>query len=160
MSVALEVRAPYLTRDLARACMDTPDATLMPHHQRKGLLRQVARKYLPADIVDRPKMGFAVPIGEWFRSDYGSMRTLLLDRLNSREPFGPDSLGIGPMINMKFVRQMLREHDDAGAKSVWPWKGRDHSQRLYMLLVLSIWADWLGRVGAESGKSANPQIGT
>jgi hypothetical protein len=34
----------------------------------------------------------------------------------------------------------MREHDDAGGTSRWPWKGRDHSQRLYLLLVLSIWA--------------------
>ncbi len=122
----------------------------MPHGQRKGLLKQVARKYLPADVVDRPKQGFAIPIGEWFRSDYGGLRQLLLDHLLSPEPFGPDSLGINSMINMNFVKQMLKEHDDAGSASIWPWKGRDHSQRLYMLLVLSIWAKWLGGLGRTS----------
>ena len=105
----------------------------MPRGQRKGLLRQVARKYLPAEIVDRPKQGFAIPIGEWFRSDYGGMKQLLMDHLNSAEPWGPPSLGIE--LNMKFVRQMLDEHMS---------KRRDHSQRLYMLLVLSIWARWIG----------------
>ena len=111
----------------------------MPHGQRKGLLRQVARKYLPAEIVDRPKMGFAIPIGEWFRSDYGGLRTMLLDHLNSTEPFGPPSLGID--LNMKFVRQMLDEHLGTGPSGQIK---RDHSQRLYMLLVLSIWAKWMG----------------
>ena len=105
----------------------------MPRGQRKGLLRQVARKYLPAEIVDRPKQGFAIPIGEWFRSDYGGMKQLLMDHLNSAEPWGPPSLGIE--LNMKFVRQMLDEHMS---------KRRDHSQRLYMLLVLSIWTKWIG----------------
>ena len=47
---------------------------------------------------------------------------------------------------MKFVEQRLREHDAAGEKSINPWHGRDHSQRLYMLLVLSIWAKWLDRI--------------
>ncbi len=144
MAVALEVRAPFLDRDLMDAALRAPIRNLMPRGQRKGLLRAVARKYFPPEIVDRPKMGFAIPIGEWFRSDYGQMRQLLLDHLNGPEPFGPDHLGINAMINMDFVRQMLREHDAAGEKSLWPWKGRDHSQRLYMLLVLSIWAKWLG----------------
>jgi asparagine synthase (glutamine-hydrolysing) len=133
MSVPLEVRAPILQRDLARAAFNAPIASLMPHNQRKGLLRQIARKYLPADIVDRPKQGFAIPIGEWFRSDYGGMKQLLMDHLNSAEPWGPPRLGID--LNMAFVRRMLDEHMD---------RKRDHSQRLYMLLVLSIWAKWLG----------------
>lgn len=144
MSLALEVRAPFLDRALAESALATPRSVLMPDRQRKGLLRAVARRYFPADIVDRPKMGFAIPIGEWFRSDYGQMRQLLLDHLTGPEPFGPDTLGLNAMINMDFVRRMLREHDDAGRASLWPWKGRDHSQRLYMLLVLSIWAKWLG----------------
>ncbi len=144
MSVALEVRCPFLDREVVWAAMRAPISCLMPRGQRKGLLRAVARKYLPAEIVDRPKMGFAIPIGEWFRTDYGGMKTLLMDRLNSAEPFGPPSLGID--LNMGFVRQMLKEHDAAGQTSLWPWKGRDHSQRLYMLLVLSIWADWMGKV--------------
>jgi asparagine synthase (glutamine-hydrolysing) len=145
MSVALEVRCPMLAPCVARPAMNAPVENLMPHNQRKGLLRQVARKYFPAEIVDRPKMGFAIPIGEWFRSNYGGMRDLLLDHLNSAEPFGPPSLGID--LSMTFIRQMLAEHDRAGEKSLFPWKGRDHSQRLYMLLVLSIWAKWLGSLG-------------
>jgi asparagine synthase (glutamine-hydrolysing) len=136
MAVPLEVRAPFLQRRLAGRAFNAPIECLMPRGQRKGLLKQVARKYLPAEIVDRPKMGFAIPIGEWFRTDYGGMKTLLMDRLTSVEPFGPPSLGID--LNMAFVRRMIGEHME---------RKRDHSQRLYMLLVLSIWADWMGRVG-------------
>ncbi len=145
MSVALEVRAPFLANDVARLAFNARPASLMPQGQRKGLLRAVARKYLPADIVDRPKMGFAIPISDWFRADYGQMRQLLHDHLLAADPFpGLDDAGIH--LNMAFVRQMLKEHDDAGEKSLWPWKGRDHGQRLYMLVVLSIWCRWLDRV--------------
>ncbi len=144
MAVALEVRSPMLARQVGALAFSLSPRQLMPRGQRKGLLRAVARKYFPPEIVDRPKQGFAIPIGEWFRTDYGGMRQLLLDHLSGPEPFGPDHLGINATINMGFVKKMLREHDDAGVKSLWPWKGRDHSQRLYMLLVLSIWAKWLG----------------
>lgn len=145
MSVALEVRCPILDPMLAHACLSAPLSDLMPHGQRKEMLRSIARVYLPDADVDRPKMGFAVPIGEWFRTDHGGMRQLLLDHLTGVEPFGPDSLGIGPMIDMGYVRRIVREHDAAGKASHWPWRGRDHSQRLYMLLVLSIWAKGLGK---------------
>lgn len=140
MSVGLEVRSPFLAPTLVRAAVSAPLSSLMPGGKRKGLLRQLARKYFPSEIVDRPKMGFAIPIGEWFRSDYGGLRTLLLDRLNSREPFGSPSLGID--LNMAYVRQMLDEHLGTGVSGLVK---RDHSQRLYMLLVLSIWAESVER---------------
>ncbi|QYU70621.1 asparagine synthase C-terminal domain-containing protein [Leptolyngbya sp. 15MV] len=149
MAVALEVRSPFLSRELIDRCLAEPLWSLMPGGERKGLLKQVARRHLPAEIVDRPKQGFAIPIGEWFRSDFGGLRQMLRDHLLGPEPFGPDWLGIGTMINMGFVKRMLKEHDDAGAATVWPWKGRDHSQRLYMLLVLSIWSKWLGSLGHQ-----------
>src|SRR5690606_16370842 len=111
----VEARAPFLDREFGEAIVHgLSKDVLLPNNQRKGLLRAVARKYFPPEIVDRPKMGFAIPIGEWFRSDYGGMRQLLHDHLTSTEPFGPPSLGIEAMINMNFVRQMLREHDQAG----------------------------------------------
>lgn len=148
MSVGLEVRAPFLARELVEAAMRTPLDILMPNGERKGLLKQVARKYLPPKIVDRPKQGFAIPIGEWFRTDYGGMRQLLYDYLESADPF-PGLGEAGVEINMGFVRQMLLEHDAAGEKSLNPWHGRDHSQRLYMLLVLSIWAKWLAGIRGD-----------
>ena len=83
------------------------------------------RLYVPQVLIDRPKMGFAVPIGQWFRNDFGSMRTLLLDQLRSREPFGPIP------IRRAVVKQLLDEHLS---------RERDHGQRLFALLTLSIWA--------------------
>lgn len=139
MSVALELREPFLDRAISAACYLASESNLMPRGQRKGLLRQVARRYFPAEIVDRPKQGFAIPIGEWFRSDYGGMKQLLMDHLSSAEPWGPPRLGIE--LNKKFVRQMVDEHMN---------ERRDHSQRLYMLLVLSIWARWMGEIGRQS----------
>ncbi len=124
MACGLEVRCPFLDRDLAQAALLMPIEQLMPGGQRKGLLRNIARKYLPREIVDRPKMGFAIPIGEWFRTDYGGMKTLLLDHFNSAEPFGPIQL------NRKAVQRFVDEHM-AGK--------RDHGQRLFSLLTLSIW---------------------
>lgn len=130
MACALEVRCPFLDRDLATAVLSMPVDKLIPGGERKGLLRRIARKYLPRECVDRPKMGFAIPIGEWFRSDdlpyKGSgMKTLLLDHLNSDEPFGPIQL------NRKTVQRFIDEHMSGK---------RDHGQRLFTLLTLSIWA--------------------
>lgn len=142
MSVALEVRAPFLAKELVDRMIRVRPDVLMPGGERKGLLKAVARKYLPDEIVDRPKMGFSIPIGEWFRTDYGGMKQLLLDTLNSADPFPEHLLGI--TINRAFVAKMVEDHMDGR---------RDHSQRLYMLLVLAIWADWLSRI-SRNGERA------
>jgi asparagine synthase (glutamine-hydrolysing) len=125
MACGLEVRCPFLDRDLAATVLNMPIDQLIPGGQRKGLLRAIARKYLPREVVDRPKMGFAIPIGEWFRNDHGSMRTLLEDHLRSAEPFGPIHL------ERRAVLRFLDEHLSGR---------RDHGQRLFTLLTLSIWA--------------------
>ena len=125
MAVALEVRCPYLDRDLVSALLASPIERLLPGGRRKGLLRQIARRHLPPAIVDRPKMGFAIPVGRWFRTDYGGMRALLLDHLSSAEPFGPIHLDRG------VIRGLIDEHMSCV---------RDHGHRLFTLLTLSMWA--------------------
>lgn len=140
MAVALEARTPFLGSEVMEAALAAPLDVLMPRGERKGLLKQVARRYLPAEIVDRPKQGFAIPIGEWFRSGFGGMKALLMDHLNSVEPFGPPRLGID--LNRRYIQQMVDEHMN---------NRRDHGQRLYMLLVLSIWAKWFGQVQERRG---------
>lgn len=142
MHSALEVRAPMLARDFVAGVQAARRAWQSPPPG-KVALRAIARRYFPADIIDRPKQGFAIPIGEWFRTDFGGLRTLLLDHLHSSEPFGPPSLGLD--LDMRVVRRMLDEHLGTGPSGQIT---RDHSQRLYMLLVFSIWAKWVGTVRA------------
>ncbi len=139
LAAHVEARAPFLSNRVRMVARSLPEDVLMPRGRRKGLLRDVARKYLPAEIVDRPKMGFAVPIGDWFRSDFGGMKTLLLDMLHSADPFPADLLGLE--LNRTFIRQMLDEHMEMN---------RDHSQRLYMLLVLAIWCRWQRHAGGDT----------
>ncbi len=129
MSCALELRSPFLDSTLARSALTATRESLLLNGQRKGLLREVARRYFPAEIVDRPKRGFAIPIGEWFRSDFGGLGTLLSDTLHSADPFPESRLGL--RIRTEVARRFLHEHLTSR---------RDHSQRLYMLLVLAIWA--------------------
>lgn len=146
MSVALEVRSPFLARGFAQAVLGASDEFLMPGGQRKGLLRAIAREHLPAELVDRPKQGFAVPVGRWFRDDTGGMRQLLMDRLHAADPF-PGLASSGLELDVGVARRWAAEHDRAGGEG-WPWSGRDHAQRLYVLVVLSLWCQWLAGQGS------------
>jgi hypothetical protein len=85
-------------------------------------------------------MGFAIPVGEWLRSDFGGMRALMMDLIGegATDPFPEDLLGL--RIRRSRVAALVREHQEGV---------RDHSQRLYMLTVLAIWCRW--RAGVARG---------
>jgi asparagine synthase (glutamine-hydrolysing) len=72
-----------------------------------------------------PKMGFAIPIGEWFRDNHRGLGALLNDALRSTDAFGALPLNRG--VALRF----LDEHMNGA---------RDHSQRLFALLTLALWA--------------------
>jgi len=123
MAVALEVRSPLLDRQVMEAALATPMKTHMPGRQTKALLRRIARRYLPADVCQRKKMGFAVPIGQWFKDDLRDMlRRWLLDapHLSTLD------------LNRGAIEALIREHE----------AGRlDHTHRLFALLCLSMWVE-------------------
>ncbi len=132
MSVGLEVRCPFLSHGLWDRIRGVPAKQLVPGGKRKALLREIAYQHFPKELVDRPKQGFSIPIGEWFRSDFGGMRSLLHEKLDRPRPFGAahDVLDF----NMDYVRKITEEHME---------QRRDHSQRLFMLTSLAIWSDSL-----------------
>lgn len=133
MACALEVRAPLLTRPTASLVGRADPRILMPGGRRKALLRQVARRVIPGsagvEVATRAKMGFAVPVGEWFKTDFGGMRRLLLEVLSHRDAWPSEVLGFE--MDRRAVRRMVEQHMA---------NTTDHTHRLYALLVLALWA--------------------
>lgn len=78
MSAGVEVRAPLLAHPLATAALSVHERVARLGRQRKGLLRALARRHLPHSAIDRRKMGFAIPLGDWFRSDHAGLGTRVL----------------------------------------------------------------------------------
>jgi len=67
MAVSLEVRAPLLDHRVAEFALALPIALKRRGRTMKWLLRQLLYKRVPRELIDRPKMGFGVPLGDWFR---------------------------------------------------------------------------------------------
>jgi len=69
MSQSLETRAPFLNKELVEMAFSLPMHFKIRDGQTKWILRQILYKYIPKDLIERPKMGFGVPLDTWLRQD-------------------------------------------------------------------------------------------
>lgn len=121
MAASLELRPPFLDHRLVELSFTLPSAVKIRDGKTKWVVKQVARRHLPASIVDRPKVGFKVPLDSWFRD---GLRDMAFDLLS-----GPSSF-VGANFNRTAVQSLLSAHY-AGQ--------RDEQQRIWTLLSLEVW---------------------
>ncbi len=82
MNVALEGREPFLDHKIIEFGMSLADNMKVRNKETKWILRQILYKYIPKELIERPKMGFAVPIEKWLRS---SLKTSLIELTENKE---------------------------------------------------------------------------
>ena len=121
MACSLETRAPFLDHKVVEFMAGIQRKQKFTLRKSKVLLRAVARKYLPMAILERPKQGFAIPLGKWLQNE---LRPWLEELL-----FGQASRERG-IFDLDHLRQMVRDHISGR---------RDYSQQLWALLVLELW---------------------
>jgi len=126
MAVGLEIRAPLLDHRVVEYTSALPDGLKYRNGTGKYLLKKVLARYLPAELFERPKKGFGVPLDLWLRNE---LRSLLLDYLSS------ERLRAEGLFDQDLVTEKIREH----------LEGRlNHQYRLWSLLVWEMWRErWL-----------------
>ena len=121
MAASIEARVPFLDHELAAYVSSLPDRYRVRGRTTKWVLRAAARNLLPERILTRPKVGFRVPVGNWFR---GPMRDFLAGHLQG-------------------AASMTRAYYDPGVLDgilADHWSGRQNSEKLlWALLNLEIW---------------------
>ncbi|NNL84284.1 MAG: asparagine synthase (glutamine-hydrolyzing) [Myxococcales bacterium] len=121
MAHSIEARVPLLDHKLVEFATSLPPRMKLRGLTRKFLLRKLARRYVPEDVIRRKKQGFPIPIHAWFR---GAGRARLRDLL-SRDTVARRGLWTGEV-----VEKLLNEHDNGVA---------DHSYLLWGLASVEIW---------------------
>ncbi|MCC1498386.1 asparagine synthetase B, partial [Alcanivorax sp. 1008] len=121
MASSLEVRVPFLDPQVFHAAWRIPVETRLNNGQGKWVLRQLLYRHVPRELIDRPKMGFAVPLDAWLR---GPLRDWAEELLSTA------SLNQMPMLDARRVQQLWRTH----------LKGQGHhAQQLWTVLQLLAW---------------------
>lgn len=124
MASSLETRAPLLDHELAEMAAKIPTHYLVDRRSGKKLLKNIARQLVPASVVDRPKMGFGIPIDLWFRTELRPMlEDLLLDHPRTGDLYVPGA-----------VLSILEEH----------WSGElNWCYPIWTMLALELfWRKW------------------
>jgi asparagine synthase (glutamine-hydrolysing) len=122
MAYGLEARAPLLDQELVEFALTLPDSWLEHPQGGKRILRALLERYLPAPLMAQRKRGFSVPLQRWLGRQLGAGP---VDSLANDEAL----LDTG-WFNRGAIQGMVHEHVQGQ---------RDHSQRIYNLLVLREW---------------------
>ncbi|HVA38730.1 MAG TPA: asparagine synthase (glutamine-hydrolyzing) [Candidatus Dormibacteraeota bacterium] len=119
MAHSLEVRAPFLDHELVEFAGSLPGSMKVGVDRTKAVLKLAARRYLPAEIVDRKKEGFVLPIDAWLND---RLRPLLAETLSK------PALDHG-LFRPAAVQRLLDEHA----------AGANHTYRIWTLLMFQLW---------------------
>lgn len=101
MGGSIEGRMPFMDTELARLTARFRDGLLLGHPRGKAILRAMASGLLDDRIIQRPKIGFAVPIGDWFRAEFRELVTDLLASRNSN---------VAERLDGRVIARILDEH--------------------------------------------------
>lgn len=123
MSVSLETRIPFLDLDVIEFSASLPIEFKIRNGVSKWALREVLYRHVPKDLIERPKMGFGVPLAEWLRGPLKDWAESLLDekRLHQEGFF-----------NVEFVRDKWLEHLSGN---------RNWSYQLWNVLMFQAWLE-------------------
>lgn len=125
MANGLELRSPLLDVNVVEWGISLPRNYKIKGFETKRILKDVARSLVPAEIIDRPKMGFGIPRAEWLRT---AMKEMLIDTLTD------DTSTQREWFDKKEVKSLIDLH----------LNGEDRDNILWPMLMLEIWArTWL-----------------
>lgn len=119
MAHSLELRVPFLDREVAKLTSKLPDRFKWRSGKTKYLLREAFKKILPESTRKRKKLGFPTPVRNWFTKERTDLYQTILEN-----PYIKSHMDTG------FIRKLIEDHTSNGI---------DNSRKIYLLLMLALW---------------------
>jgi asparagine synthase (glutamine-hydrolysing) len=119
MAHSLEVRAPILDHKLMELAASMPSSLKLRGTHGKYIFKKALKQVLPEAVLERKKMGFAVPLAKWFRSDLKELAHAVMFSRNGSN-----------LVNQASMRRVWEEHQSGL---------RDRSTELWTLLMFRLW---------------------
>ncbi len=114
MSVALEGREPFIDHRIIEWVAQLPIHLKIKGREKKYLLKKIAHKYVPEELLKRPKMGFAAPMTTWFKKE---LKELFEEHLNE------DALKKNVFLNTSYVLELkekfLKNPNEDEVNRIW-----------------------------------------
>ncbi|MGJ0321443.1 asparagine synthase (glutamine-hydrolyzing) [Aliarcobacter cryaerophilus] len=127
MNAGLEGREPFLDHRIIEFVSTLPNNYKIKDGNKKYILKAITHDYIPKEIMERPKMGFSIPLNEWFGDE---LKTYVIDYLDNIKL---EKVGI---FNVKEVVKLKQE---------WLEKGF-HSSKLWIILIFMMWyTKWMNK---------------
>jgi asparagine synthase (glutamine-hydrolysing) len=123
MAVGVEVRVPYLDRDLVAFAQQLNPNLKLKGLETKYLLKKVAERYLPKEIIYRPKTGFGAPVRKWITVEMNDM---------IRERLSEQNIKRQGIFDYEKVQELINKNKSGGI---------DASYTIWSLLAISSWID-------------------
>lgn len=121
MATSLEARVPFLDHRVVEFALSVPHELKIKNLTTKYLLKKMARKSLPDNIINKPKQGFSIPMKNWLK---GPVKNLMTDMLSYNH------LKEQGIFNPAYVQKLIKEHLDNDA---------NHSHKLWSLILFQLW---------------------
>jgi asparagine synthase (glutamine-hydrolysing) len=122
MLSTLEARAPFLDSQLVQLALSLPEIDRLRGVEGKYILKKVAEKYLPKNIVWRLKHGFSLPLGTWFRHQYSDLVYEAIDVLKRYEK----------VFNVSVYEKVVEQHMMKNGEN-------DYRDKIWSMTVLALW---------------------
>lgn len=123
MSTSLETRVPFLDVDVMKVAARIPTKISIKGSEGKIPLRKILEQYIPPDLINRPKTGFSIPLGDWLRGPLRNWAESLLD---------PASINKKGLLNNDLIQKIWVEHLS---------KKYDWSNKLWSILMFQSWLE-------------------
>lgn len=119
MAHSLELRVPFLDKEVFQVASQIPASLKTAHGTTKYILRKAAEGIVPGHVLDRKKLGFPVPIRHWLKSEMNEWAKTIIHESQT-----------GFLINKQYVLDLLDQHCKGKA---------DHSRKIWTVLMFMVW---------------------